>query len=174
MEKGLVHLYTGEGEGKTMMAFGLVLRAIGHSYKAIIVQFMKGRKDVGEYKVRDKLQPEYEIHQFGREEFIDDLENPEKVDYELAQKGLDFAKKALKKKPKLLILDEINLAVAIGLLKLEDVLELLDDVPRETVVVLTGRRAPEELLNRADLVTKLVEVKHPMKKGVEARPGIEY
>jgi len=172
-KRGYIHLYTGDGEGKTITAFGLALRAVGHGYKVIIIQFMKGRKDIGEYKIRERLQPEYEIHQFGREEFVD-LKNPDPIDIELAQKGLEFAREALKKKPRLLILDEINLAVAVGLVKLEEVLELLDEVPEETVVVLTGRNAPKELIEKADLVTFMKDVKHPMKKGVPARRGIEY
>ncbi|RLF09629.1 MAG: cob(I)yrinic acid a,c-diamide adenosyltransferase [Thermoprotei archaeon] len=173
MARGFIHLYTGDGEGKTLTAFGLALRAVGHGYKVIIVQFMKGRKDVGEYKVKDRLQPEYEIHQFGREHFID-LENPEPIDYELAKKGLEFAKEALKRKPRVLVLDEINLAAAIGLVKVEEVLEMLKDVPEETVVVLTGRKAPREFIEAADLVTEMRDVKHPHRLGVEARRGIEY
>ena len=166
-------MYTGDGEGKTLTAFGLALRAIGHGYKVIIVQFMKGRKDVGEYKVKDRLQPEYEIYQFGREDFID-LNNPQPIDYELARKGLEFAEEALKKRPRVLVLDEINLAAAIGLVKVEDVLKLLEKVPEETVVVMTGRRAPKEFIEVADLVTEMREIKHPHKRGVEARKGIEY
>jgi cob(I)alamin adenosyltransferase len=173
MGRGFIHVYTGDGEGKTLTAFGLALRAVGHGYKVIIVQFMKGRKDVGEYKVKDRLQPEYEIHQFGREDFID-LENPLPIDYELARKGLDFAEEALKRRPRVLVLDEINLAAAIGLVKVEDVLKLLENVPEETVVVLTGRRAPKEFIEVADLVTNLREIKHPHKQGVKARKGIEY
>lgn len=173
MKSGYVHLYTGEGEGKTTNALGLALRAVGHGYKVIIVQFMKGRKNVGEYKVREKLGSEYEIHQFGRRKFID-LYNPEAEDIERAQEALEFAKKQLSKKPKLLVLDEVNLAVAFKLIKVEDVLELLEKIPPETTVVLTGRRAPKELVDRADLVTEMMEVKHPMTEGVPARKGIEY
>jgi len=173
MKRGYIHVYTGDGEGKTLMAFGLALRAIGHGYKVIIVQFMKGRKAVGEYKVKDRLQPEYEIYQFGREDFID-LNNPQPIDYELARKGLEFAEEALKRRPRVLVLDEINLATAIGLVKVEDVLKLLEKVPEETVVVLTGRRAPKEFIEVADLVTEMREIKHPYKRGVEARKGIEY
>ncbi len=172
-KRGFIHLYTGDGEGKTLTAFGLALRAVGHGYKVIIIQFMKGRKDIGEYKIKDRLQPEYEIYQFGREEFID-LKNPEPIDYELARKALEFAKEALKKRPRVLVLDEINLATAIGLVKVEDVLELLKDIPEETVVVLTGRKAPKELIEIADLVTEMKDIKHPHRAGVEARRGIEY
>ena len=173
MGRGFIHLYTGDGEGKTLTAFGLALRAVGHGYKVIIIQFMKGRKDIGEYKIRERLQPEYEIHQFGREDFIN-LENPEPIDYELARKALEFAKEALKKKPRVLVLDEINLAAAIGLVKIEDVLELLKNIPEETVVVLTGRKAPKEFIEIADLVTEMKDIKHPHRYGVDARRGIEY
>lgn len=170
---GLIHLYTGDGEGKSITAFGLALRAIGHGYKVIIVQFMKGRKDIGEYKIRKRLAPHYEIHQFGRKEFID-LKKPSQIDYILAQRALKFAKKALKRKPHLLILDEINLAVSIGLISLKDVLEVLENIPRQTTVVLTGRNAPKELIERADLVTEMREIKHPWRRGIQARRGIEY
>jgi cob(I)alamin adenosyltransferase len=173
IERGLVHLYTGEGEGKSIMAFGLALRSVGHGLSVIIIQFMKGRKDIGEYRIKDRLSPEYEIHQFGRKEFID-LKNPGPIDLELAKEGLAFAREALRRKPHLLILDEVNLAVAAGLLELRDVLDLLDKVPASTTVVLTGRRAPKELIERADLVTEMREIKHPLKKGIPARKGIEY
>lgn len=173
MTRGFIHLYTGDGEGKTLTAFGLALRAVGHGYKVIIIQFMKGRKDIGEYKIKERLQPEYEIYQFGRPTFIN-LEKPEPIDYELARKALEFAKEALKKKPRVLVLDEINLAAAIGLVKVEDVLKLLEEVPEETVVVLTGRKAPKEFIEVADLVTEMRDIKHPHRRGVEARRGIEY
>lgn len=169
---GFVHLYTGDGEGKTVQAFGLALRTVGHGYKVIIVQFMKGRSNVGEYKACRKL-ANCEIKQFGRKYFVN-LEAPLPEDYEQAKKGMDFARKALKRRPRLLVLDEINLAASAGLVKTKDVLELLDEVPLSTVVVLTGRRAPKALRDRADLVTELKEVKHPMGKGVAARKGIEY
>lgn len=170
---GFIHLYTGDGEGKSITAFGLALRAIGHGYKVIIIQFMKGRKDIGEYKIRKRLAPNYEIHQFGRKEFID-LKKPDPIDYILARRALEFAKKAIKRKPRLLILDEINLALSIGLIELKDVLELLSNIPEPTTVVLTGRSAPKELIERADLVTEMREIKHPWRRGVQARRGIEY
>ncbi len=172
-DKARVHLYTGEGEGKTTTSLGLALRAIGHNKKVIIIQFMKGWKNIGEYKIRNKLKPLYEIHQFGRKEWVN-LTNPEKVDIDLAKKGLDFAKQCLKKKPFLLILEEINLAVNVGLLNVNDVLDVIKKVPKETTVVLTGRRAHKKLIQRADLVTEMRMVKHPFKKGVRAKPGLEF
>ncbi|MEM2913763.1 MAG: cob(I)yrinic acid a,c-diamide adenosyltransferase [Candidatus Bathyarchaeia archaeon] len=170
---GFIHLYTGDGEGKSVTAFGLALRAVGHGYKVIIIQLMKGRKDIGEYKIWKRLAPNYEIHQFGRKEFID-LKKPEPIDYLLAKRALEFAKKALKRKPRLLILDEVNLAVSIGLVKLSDVLDLLSDIPESTTIILTGRNAPKELIERADLVTEMHEIKHPWRRGIQARKGIEY
>ena len=97
-----------------------------------------------------------------------------KDDYELASEGLEFAKKALERKPRLLILDEINLAAHFGIVKTEDILKLLEEIPEETTVVLTGRRAPGELVERADLVTEMKFVKHPFEKKVPAREGLEY
>ena len=173
MAGGMVYIYTGEGEGKTTNALGLALRAVGHGYSAVIIQFMKGRKYIGEYKIKDRLAPEYEIHQFGREEFID-FRNPVPLDYELAEKGLEFTKEALGKKPRILVLDEINLAAHFGIVKTEDILKLLEDIPEETTVILTGRRAPEELVERADLVTEMKFVKHPFEKKVPAKEGLEY
>ena len=173
MAKGMVYLYTGEGEGKTTNAFGLALRAVGHGYRVVIVQFLKGRKYIGEYKVKDRLAPEYEIRQFGREEFIDFMK-PEPLDYELANKGMEFAKEALKTKPRLLILDEINLAARFGIVKTGEVLKLLEEIPEETTVVLTGRRAPPELVDRADLVTEMKFVKHPFERKIDGRKGVEY
>lgn len=172
-KRGLVHLYTGNGEGKTATAFGVALRSVGHGHKVMIIQFMKGRKDIGEYKIMKRLAPEYEIHQFGREEFVN-LKHPSEQDKRLAQEGFEFAKKAIKREPDLLILEEINLAIAIGLLKLSDVLNLLNKIPNETTVILTGRRANKRLMQKADLVTTFKMIKHPLYKGVPAREGIEY
>ncbi len=169
---GLVHLYTGNGGGKTTSALGLAMRALGHGQKVIMIQFLKGRKDIGEYKIQEKLSPNFEVHQFGTPEFVDP-KNLRPIDYELAQKGLNFAKEALKKKPDLLILDEINLAAAGGLVKVEDVLKLLEDVPEKTIVILTGRYAPDELINRADVVTVVEDIKG-MKKRMPPRKGYEY
>jgi cob(I)alamin adenosyltransferase len=172
--RALVYLYTGEGGGKTTNAFGFALRAIGHGYKVIIVQFMKGWSDIGEVKACKRLAPECEVYQFGRKEFVDP-KNPAPEDRRLAEEALAFARKAvLEKKPKLLVLDEVNLAAAFGLVKVEGVLSLLDEVPPSTIVMLTGRRAPRGLIDRADFVSVIEDVKHPSREGVPARKGIEY
>ncbi|MBI5884812.1 cob(I)yrinic acid a,c-diamide adenosyltransferase [archaeon] len=177
-EQARVQLYTGEGEGKTTNAFGLALRAFGQGKKVIIVQFMKGRKDIGEVKAIAKLGKfaggKISLKQFGRKEFISPITNPQKKDFELAEKGMQFAFDSLKQKPGLLILDEINLACYAGLVEEKQVLELLAKAPERMIIVLTGRRAPQKLIDAADLVTEFKEIKHPFAKGIQAVKGIEY
>ena len=172
---GYIYLYTGTGGGKTANALGLALRSVGHNKTVVIIQFLKWKKDIGEYLVKEKLAPYYEIYQFGREVWLGEeektaefggekftVESVKSHDKELAKKGLDFAAQVMKeKKPHLLVLDEINLAVHWKLLDVKDVLELLEDVPEETTVVLTGRYAPQELIDRADFVNIVQDVKMP-------------
>ena len=173
-KRAIVYLYTGTGAGKTVSSLGLALRSLGHDHKVVMVQFMKGRKDVGEYMVQKRLSPNYEVHQFGRPEFIN-MKNPDPADIEFARKGLEFAKKiANEKAPNLLILDEINLAVAVGLLKLDEVLNFLDEVPPETKVVITGRFADKKLIDRADFATEIKQIKRPDLSVVGPHEGIEY
>ena len=165
-------MYTGTGGGKTTNALGLALRSVGHSHKVVIIQFMKWWKNTGEYKIRKRLKPYYEIYQFGRKGWIG-LSNLGEEDKKLAKKGLKFAEKVVKERePHLLVLDEINLAVHCKLLDASEVLELLDKVPEKTDVVLTGRYAPKELVDRADFVNEIVDVKHPEK--IPTTKGIQY
>ena len=120
-------------------------------------------KNIGEYKIKDKLAPYYEIYQFGREGWIG-LGNLTEEDKRLAEKGLEFARKIVKeKRPHLLVLDEINLAVYCKLLDVKEVLKFLDEIPEETHVILTGRFASKELIERADIVNEVVEIKAPEK-----------
>ncbi len=160
---GHIYLYTGTGGGKTTNALGLALRCVGHGLKVVIIQFMKWWKNIGEYKIKDKLAPYYEIYQFGREGWIG-LGNLTEEDKRLAEKGLEFARKIVKeKRPHLLVLDEINLAVYCKLLDVKEVLKFLDEIPEETHVILTGRFASKELIERADIVNEVVEIKAPEK-----------
>lgn len=168
---GDVYLYTGSGGGKTTNALGLALRTVGWKKKAVIIQFLKGREEIGEYRIKEKLEPYYEIHQFGREEFIDP-DYPMEEDQELAKKGLEFAKEKLNEQPDLLVLDEINLAVAWDLLELDDVLDMLKAIPEKTTVILTGRLAPEKLKERAEFVNVINDVKSPEEMPYEK--GIQY
>ena len=169
---GFVYVYTGTGAGKTTNALGLALRSIGHKRKVIIIQFLKWWKNIGEYKVQKMLDPYYEIYQFGRRGWIG-LGNLDEEDKMLAHKALRFAEKiAQEKKPDLLVLDEVNLALYCDLLDGREVLRFLDKIPKKTDVVLTGRYAPNELLTRADFVNEIVDVKHP--KEMITTKGIQY
>ncbi len=166
---GRVYCYTGDGSGKTTAAFGLALRAAGHGKRVVVVQFMKGRPEVGEHKGKNLI-PHLEVHQFGRKQFIN-LHKPSETDKKLAQKGLEFARKTLSEHPFLLVLDEINLAAAVGLISPRQIISLLKKRGR-THVVLTGRYAPPELINYADYVTYVIDVKKPIPllkdtKGIE-------
>lgn len=168
-----VYLWTGNGWGKTTSALGVALRAVGQNKKVIVIQFMKGRKFIGEYKIMKKLKPNYEIYQFGRPEFVD-LKNPKFIDKVLAWDGFEFAKRIVKKKPFLLILDELNLAAAIGLLDKKEVLKFIDSIPKSVTIYMTGRYAPKEFIKRADYVTEIRAVKHPPLNPKAAKEGIDY
>ncbi|MBI2564482.1 cob(I)yrinic acid a,c-diamide adenosyltransferase [Candidatus Woesearchaeota archaeon] len=170
-KKATIYVWTGIGAGKTTSSLGVALREVGHGNNVIIIQFMKGRKDIGEYKIKKRLSPEYEIYQFGRTGWVN-LKNPSLQDKKLAQQGLEFAKKAAKKKPDLLVLDELNLVLAYGLLDTNEVLKFLDTIPPKTSVYITGRFAPLKLMERADYVTEFVTLKRPSE--IIAKKGIEY
>lgn len=171
---GYIHVYTGEGKGKTSAALGLALRAAGHNMKILIIQFIKGHKDYGEILAQEKLKPNIEIVQFGTPEKTE-LNDPGAMDLYIAKEGLDYARKAMvMNRPDILILDEINPAAAHGLIKIKDLLDFLDNKHRETEVILTGRDAPKELLNAADLVTVMTTTKHPYHDDFIPRKGIEH
>ena len=168
---GYIYLYTGTGAGKTVNALGLALRSVGHKRRVVIIQFLKWWKNTGEYKIRKLLEPYYEIYQFGRKGWHG-LGNLDEEDKKLARKALRFAEKIVnEKKPHLLVLDEINLALYCRLLDIKEVLDFLDRVPKQTDVVLTGRFAPQELINRAEFVNEIVGTKAPremvMTKGIQ-------
>jgi cob(I)alamin adenosyltransferase len=167
-----IYLYTGTGGGKTTNALGAALRSVGHGRRVVIIQFLKWWKNTGEYKIRKKLRPYYEIYQFGRKGWVG-LKNLDERDVKLAKKGLEFARKVVReKKPHLLILDEINLAVHCGLLDVDEVTAFLDSIPKEMDVFMTGRYAPKKLIERADFVNEVVDVKHPRK--IPTTKGIQY
>ncbi len=169
----MLEVYTGDGKGKTTAAFGLALRAIGHGWRVLIVQFMKGDSNYGEVKSAKSL-PGLEVRQFGLKTFVQ-KGNPGPEDLELARKGLEFARKAIKSgEYQMVILDEVNVAVDYGLLPLADVLKIARECPREVELVFTGRGAKEEVIELADLVSEVKEVKHPYQRGVVNRVGIDY
>ena len=171
LQKGYTQVYTGNGKGKTTAALGLALRASGHGMHTYIGQFMKGQH----YGELDALRdhPHITIEQYGDVRCIRREEvTPEHVAQ--AQRGLELAREAmLSGQYDIVVLDEINVTIWFGLLTVEEVLAFLDERPEHVEVVLTGRRAPPELIERADLVTEMREVKHYYQQGVLAREGIE-
>jgi|UniRef100_A0A7V3PSX2 cob(I)alamin adenosyltransferase len=169
----MIQVYTGDGKGKTTAAFGLALRALGHNWQVLIVQFMKGDDRYGEIQAARYL-PNLEIRQFGLKTFVE-RGNPSAEDRRLANAGLEFARAAiLSQKYQLVILDEINCAVDYGLIPLAEVLKLVRSCPAEVELVLTGRNAPAPLLELADLVSEVKEIKHPYQKGIVNRAGIDH
>ncbi len=173
-KKAPVYLWTGNGWGKTTSALGAALRVLGQGYAVSVVQFMKGRKEIGEYKLIKQLKKkgyQIEIKQFGRKGWVN-LKKPSQTDKKRAQQGLEYAYQKLQQKPFLLILDEINIAVATGLLKGKEVLTFLDQAPLEVHLYLTGRYAPKTLIKRADYVNEVIMRKGPKK--LKGEKGIDY
>lgn len=173
LEKGLVQVYTGKGKGKTSAAFGLALRATGRGLKVYMIQFIKGGFDYGELYTVKNL-PNFTLKAFGRGKFVTS-KPPQKEDVRLAQEALRLAEKVIHSEIfNIVILDEINVALDLKLIALTDVLKLVKTKPFGLELVLTGRNAPKEIVEAADLVTEMKEVKHPFSRGIEARRGIEY
>ena len=171
--KGLVIVITGNGKGKTTAAFGQALRAIGQGYKVFVLQFMKGRK-YGEFIAAEKYLPHLTIRMSGLDSFVM-RDNPAAIDIELAQKGLDMAKKVIKSgKYDMVILDEINVALDFKLIALTEVIELINNKPSNLDLILTGRYAPPEIIELADTVSEIKEIKHHYATGIKDRAGIEY
>ena len=171
---GLVEIYTGDGKGKTTAALGLAFRALGHGIRTYIGQFMKGYS-YGEVKALKFVKPYIKIEKYGKKGFIHVKKEPEREDIELARKGLEKAKKALYSgKYGIVILDEAITALFFNLLKIDDLIDFIRNKPKEIELVLTGRYAPQRLIEEADLVTEMKEIKHPYRKGVKARKGIEF
>ena len=166
-----IHVYTGNGKGKTTAAFGLAMRAAGRGKKVCVIQFMKPDKGYGEQISARKLG--IEVYPFGSNHFVS-KKNPKEEDVKRARRALEFAREKLKENYDLVILDEVNVAVDFNLVPLDDVLALMDELPEQTELVLTGRNAMEEIIERADLVTEMREVKHYYTKGVMAREGVEF
>ena len=171
--KGLVQVYTGEGKGKTTAAMGTVLRALGNDLKVCIIALMKAGQPSGEWNILSGL-PNVSITRFGSGPLIDPADITPK-DREEASKALAAARQAiLGGEYDLVVLDEVNIAVAWKLIGLDEVLHLIEDRPPDVELILTGRGADKEIVKMADIVTEMLNIKHPYNEGVAARRGIEY
>ncbi len=170
MTFGMVHLYTGNGKGKTTAAFGLAVRAAGRGYATYIGQFLKG-VEYGELKIEQFTNGLVKVEQFGKDTFVHEITEEDK---KLAEKGFEKCKEAIfSGKYRLVILDEINIAVYFKLIDKGKVVNLIKNKPDNVEIVLTGRYAPKEFFEIADLITEMKEIKHYYKKGIQAREGIE-
>jgi len=170
MTKGKVHVYTGNGKGKTTAAIGLAIRALGAGKKVFIAQFVKGMR-YSELNLLEKMD-NLTVKQYGRDCFI--VKKPERADIDFARQGLAEVAAVLKRGTHdLVILDEACIAIFYNLFALEELLEAIENRAPQVEVVVTGRYAPQQLIDIADLVTEMREVKHYYTKGVSARNGIE-
>jgi cob(I)alamin adenosyltransferase len=169
----MIQVYTGEGKGKTTAALGLAFRAVGHGRRVYIIQFLKGPQLTGELVSAEKLGPWLTIKPMGRAGFTN-LANPDIEDRELAQKALDHAWQVIRSQAcDILILDEVNIAAAFNLVSVQEVLELMEAKPEGMELILTGRYAPPEIIQKADLVTEMKNLKHYFEKGVPDRISAE-
>ena len=175
-QKGLVIVYTGGGKGKTSAALGLVLRAVGYNHKVCMVQFVKGSWHYGELDSAKRLAPEFELVTAGKG-FVGILDDksPREEHVKAANDTLAISKeKIMSGKFDVVILDEINYAVQLELLKIDAVVDLIKSKPSELDLVLTGNHAEEKVIELADLVTEMKEIKHPFKSGIKAKKGIDF
>ncbi len=171
MEKGYIHVYTGNGKGKTTAALGLSIRSVCAGKKVFFGQFVKGM-EYSELKCTEFIN-NLKIEQFGRRCFI--YEAPDEEDINAALKGLERAKEVLKSgEYDVVVLDELNIALFFKLFTVEEALDAIRSRADNVEVIITGRYAPEEMIQMADLVTEMKEIKHYYTKGLEARKGIEF
>ena len=170
--KGYIHVYTGNGKGKTTSAFGLSLRAVGAGKTVFFAQFVKG-KTYSEIEAVQKFIPNITIKQYGLGCFIE--KNPTPADINAAEEGLKEVSSVIRSgKYDMVVLDEANIAVYFKLFSVDDLITVIQNKTDVTEIIITGRYAPKELIEIADLVTEMKEIKHYYNKGVEARKGIEY
>jgi cob(I)alamin adenosyltransferase len=173
-EKGLIIVHTGNGKGKTTAALGMIIRCLGHGFRVAIVQFIKGAWEPAEKAAFSHWQDLLEFHAMG-EGFTwetQDRERDKQKAEEAWELGLNFIRNP---DYKLVLLDEINVALKLGYLEVQNILTGLEQKPQESHVILTGRGAPTELIDKADLVTEMTLIKHPFRDlGIKAQPGIEF
>jgi cob(I)alamin adenosyltransferase len=176
MKDGLTIVYTGKGKGKTTAALGIALRAVGYEKRICMIQFIKGSWHYGEMDSSKRLEPEFEMVAVGKGfvGIIDDKSSKEEHK-EIANEAIRISNEKIQSgKYDIVILDEINYAVNLGLIPVNDVLNLIKSKPQEVDLVLTGNYAKDEVINLADLVTEMREIKHPFQKGIKAKKGIDF
>ena len=176
MSEGLTIVYTGKGKGKTTAALGLALRATGYDKKICMIQFIKGSWHYGEMDSTKKLEPEFEMVAIGKGfvGIIDD-KSPKEDHEKVAKEAIRISNEKIQSgKYDIVILDEINYAVNLNLITVDDVLKLIKSKPENIDLVLTGNYAKEEVMEIADLVTEMKEIKHPFQKGIKAKKGIDF
>jgi cob(I)alamin adenosyltransferase len=171
MKAGYVQVYTGDGKGKTTAAIGLAVRAVGAGMKVFFAQFLKSG-DFSEIKALRCFAKDIDLVQFGSGRFV--RGRPDRNEFELADKGFEQAKAAVfSGKYDLIVLDEANVAMNLGLIRVTEMLKLIEDRPAHVELVLTGRWAPIEIIEVADLVTECRSIRHYFERGIAAREGIE-
>jgi len=175
-KNGLTIVYTGKGKGKTTAALGIALRATGYKKKICMIQFIKGSWHYGEMESSKRLEPEFEMVAIGKGfvGIIDD-KSPKEDHQKIAKEAIRISNEKIQSgKYDIVILDEINYAVNLNLISLNDVLDLIKSKPENVDLVLTGNYAKEEVIEAADLVTEMKEIKHPFQKGIKAKEGIDF
>jgi cob(I)alamin adenosyltransferase len=173
---GLVIVYTGNGKGKTTAALGMALRAIGYEHKVCMLQFIKGSWHYGEMDSSKKLEPNFELIAIGKGfvGILDDNSTREEHEKYAAEALRICREKIFSEKYNVVILDEVNYAINLGLIDVQDIIKIIKEKPSSLDLVLTGRDAKEEIIELADLVTEMKEIKHPFKFGIKAKKGIDF
>ena len=177
MEKdGLVIVYTGKGKGKTTAALGIALRATGYKKKTCMIQFIKGSWHYGEMDSSKRLEPEFEMVAVGKGFVgIMDDKSPKEEHQKIAKEAIKISNEKIQSgKYDIVILDEINYAINLNLISVDDVLDIIKSKPKEIDLILTGNHVKDEIINIADLVTEMKEIKHPFQKGIKAKKGIDF
>lgn len=175
-EKGLVIVYTGNGKGKTTAALGMALRAVGYEHKVCMLQFIKGSWHYGEIDSSKKLEPNFELIPVGKGfvGILDDNSPREEHEKYAAEAVKICREKIFSGKYDVVILDEVNYAINLDLIDVQDIIKIIKEKPFELDLVLTGRNVREEIVELADLVTEMKEIKHPFKSGIKAKKGIDF
>ena len=173
---GLVIVYTGNGKGKTTAALGLAIRAVGYEHKVCMLQFIKGSWHYGEMDSSKKLEPNFELIAVGKGfvGILDDNSPREEHEKYAAEAVRICREKIFSEKYDVIILDEVNYAITLGLIDVQEIIKIIKEKPSDLDLVLTGRDVKEEIVELADLVTEMKEIKHPFKSGIKAKKGIDF